>query len=456
MADLSDIQAAQTVKIVGSDSAGFEQTPVQSTTGGAIHTNLRTGAGQEISSTSNGIATGLQVAPFDGFNLDATGRQRFSEPNLLANFCFYQGLQNLNFNQALTGSATIAFNANLSAAVLSTTTSASDSVIYQSKEYFAYSPGIGYTVNVAADVGAAKTNVTKRWGMYDSRDGLGFSQTISGMSIFYRTSSSGSPVDTSVAQASWNLDPMDGTGVSGATLNPAFHNQYIISYVWHGAGRVRWGIFLNGKPYYFHHIDFANSQATPYTRTPKLPIRTELVNTGTVASSTSFSLTCASLLQESSSKQIQKYNFSRSSVRAGKTSSPTGVVLISLQPLANFNGIVNRVSIVPVTAQIFANNQNVLVQVILNTTLTGASFTSVDTNSASAVDTSATNFSGGTVIAEFYTESGTVQGFDLSAFATSTVLSNTIAGAAGDILTLVAYSVTANTTTFAALRWEEY
>lgn len=37
MADLSDIQAAETVKIVGSDSSGLEQTPIQSTSNGALY-----------------------------------------------------------------------------------------------------------------------------------------------------------------------------------------------------------------------------------------------------------------------------------------------------------------------------------------------------------------------------------------------------------------------------------
>ena len=55
MADLSDINAAQTVKIVGSDSIGLEQTPVASTSGGGLHVNLRNNAGTEIGVTANPI-----------------------------------------------------------------------------------------------------------------------------------------------------------------------------------------------------------------------------------------------------------------------------------------------------------------------------------------------------------------------------------------------------------------
>lgn len=48
MADLSDIQAAEFIKIIGSDSTGAEQTPVESTSAGGLHTNLRDAAGIQI------------------------------------------------------------------------------------------------------------------------------------------------------------------------------------------------------------------------------------------------------------------------------------------------------------------------------------------------------------------------------------------------------------------------
>lgn len=40
MADLNDLQAAQSVKIVGSDSAGVEETPVKSDSNGSLHTTI--------------------------------------------------------------------------------------------------------------------------------------------------------------------------------------------------------------------------------------------------------------------------------------------------------------------------------------------------------------------------------------------------------------------------------
>lgn len=48
MADLTEVQAAGTTKIVGSDVSGSEQAPIQSTNNGALHINLRDSAGLEI------------------------------------------------------------------------------------------------------------------------------------------------------------------------------------------------------------------------------------------------------------------------------------------------------------------------------------------------------------------------------------------------------------------------
>lgn len=60
MADLTQLQATESVRLIGSDPTGLESTPVMSTTSGAIHSNLRNASGVEITSVSNGVA-GNQV-----------------------------------------------------------------------------------------------------------------------------------------------------------------------------------------------------------------------------------------------------------------------------------------------------------------------------------------------------------------------------------------------------------
>lgn len=66
MADLTDLNSAQSTKIIGADSSGVEQTPVQSTSNGGLHTNLRNNAGTEIGTSSDPVRidpTGTTAQP---------------------------------------------------------------------------------------------------------------------------------------------------------------------------------------------------------------------------------------------------------------------------------------------------------------------------------------------------------------------------------------------------------
>ncbi len=57
MPDLSSVESTEAVRLVGSDSAGVEQTPVKSTTSGGLHINLRDNAGVELGTSTNPVFT---------------------------------------------------------------------------------------------------------------------------------------------------------------------------------------------------------------------------------------------------------------------------------------------------------------------------------------------------------------------------------------------------------------
>lgn len=72
MADLTDIQAAQSVKIIGSGSTGVEAIPVASTAAGGLHTNLRDSSGTEAGTATNPVrvdTTGTTVQPISAATL---------------------------------------------------------------------------------------------------------------------------------------------------------------------------------------------------------------------------------------------------------------------------------------------------------------------------------------------------------------------------------------------------
>lgn len=83
-------------------------------------------------------------------------------------------------------------------------------------------------------------------------------------------------VDTKIAQSSWNLDKMDGTGTSGYNLDLAKMQMFYIDYTWYGAGAVRFGFrATNGTVTYCHRIVNNNTNSEAYMRSGNLPARYE-------------------------------------------------------------------------------------------------------------------------------------------------------------------------------------
>jgi hypothetical protein len=82
-----------------------------------------------------------------------------------------------------------------------------------------------------------------------------------------------------VRQADFNIDPLDGTGASGFTLDPSKMQMYGIEYSWYGAGYVQWMIRgQDGKFIMAHRRPNNNLNNEAYMRSGNLPARYEAIN----------------------------------------------------------------------------------------------------------------------------------------------------------------------------------
>jgi hypothetical protein len=86
-----------------------------------------------------------------------------------------------------------------------------------------------------------------------------------------------SPIEDWYMQNSWNLDKMNGNGISSMNLNPLLMNIYNIKFGWLGALPIQFNIAKDdGQGFYpIHLIPWANtSKATrPWANEPRFPIR---------------------------------------------------------------------------------------------------------------------------------------------------------------------------------------
>jgi hypothetical protein len=86
-------------------------------------------------------------------------------------------------------------------------------------------------------------------------------------------------IDTKIPQSTWNIDKMDGTGVSGTTIDITKMQMWYMDYSWYGAGAIRWGVKDNrGEVKYAHRLTHGGQQTEAYMRSGNLPARYE-VNT---------------------------------------------------------------------------------------------------------------------------------------------------------------------------------
>src|SRR5271157_494548 len=172
---------------------------------------------------------------------DAFGRLRTATPVFLFDAQFQYSTQPILFQTSVVGSGSVAKTANESSLTLSTGgTTSGWGAINQTKQYMHYEPGKSQQILMTGVLGAKTSNVRSRIGYFDANDGMYFEQDgTAGMSVNLRSSVTGSPVNTTVAQANWNFDKMDGTGPSGANLDFTKTQIYTIDFQWLGVGRVR-------------------------------------------------------------------------------------------------------------------------------------------------------------------------------------------------------------------------
>ena len=88
-------------------------------------------------------------------------------------------------------------------------------------------------------------------------------------------------VDTRVKQSNFNIDPVDGTGISGYNLDINKIQMAYMDYSWYGAGKIRFGFKdTYGHVKYVHEFVHNNKLNEAYMRTGNVPARYEAYNDG--------------------------------------------------------------------------------------------------------------------------------------------------------------------------------
>jgi hypothetical protein len=304
---------------------------------------------------------------------DPFGRLITANVNQLESFDHRNSKQSKKFDETIAGSATSVLNANTSSLDLTTTTGSTDSVIRQSYRQIEYTRGNGQLCLFSLNPGGApKTNNNRLWGMGDVNNGAFFCIDGTVLKVCVRTKTSGTVVDNEIAQSSWNKDKLDGTGVSGVTLDTSKQNLFFITYSWLGTNIVRFGVVVDGQIIIAHQYNTANTITVPWCQSGSLPFYYRNFNSGTTASNTIMQITCGAALTLGSSERLRQFTtVSTATTPVNLTTAESVIAGVRLRTDNRYIGAL------PINYQILpvSGNANAYYKVILRPTLTGATWT---------------------------------------------------------------------------------
>ena len=321
-----------------------------------------------------------QLVTFGGANLDAFGRLRVSEPFTLFD-SQNRYAEDDQFSSSTSGAgSSVTFATNESSVNMNVGTVSGGKTVRQTFRRMPYQPGKSLLILTTFCMNVAKANLRQRIGYFDENNGIYLEKNgTSEPSFVVRTNTSGSPVNTnSASQSNWNGDKLDGTGPSGYTLNLETVQIFWSDIEWLGVGNVRCGFVINGQFIICHTFQCANQtgKTKVYMETAILPVRYEIENTNTTASSSTLKQICSTVISEGGYQQTVQDTIARRTSVLG-TISTTFLPLVSIRLKSTSAGAVvllNRIIVLPTT------NQSYEVCVMKNSTLTGASWTSLSSN----------------------------------------------------------------------------
>lgn len=329
---------------------------------------------------------------------DAFGRFRMSTPRVLEVSQFQYDLGALTWNNENVGGS-LTYLPNLPGVQLRLT-GPNQSYIRQSKRYIHYQPGTSQQVILAFIPLTVVAGITLEVGYGDSNDGLFFQVVNGSPSLMFRTSVSGSPVDTVVSQPDWNLDILDGSNTlrnpCGLNLRESVLQVLVLDISW--LGRVRIGFKLEGIITYVHEFTQTGTNDNGMN-TVTLPVRYKISSDGTIGVGVYDLIQIYSQVVSEGGPNIELGTPHVAANGVNVVNVTTRRPILSVRPRGLFNSKVNRGTINLESFKLYSQQQSVYYEIVQGGTLTGAVWTDINsTYSITEMDIFATSIVGGLVL----------------------------------------------------------
>ena len=232
-------------------------------------------------------------------NSDAFGRTRVSNPLTLFDSSHRYRDNNLWNSLVIGTGSTVGFVTTAGLLNMTVGVGSTASVIRETTKVFSYQPGKSLLTLNTFVMNPPKQNLRQRVGYFGEDNGMYFEVSgIGSTSVSFVERSLSTGTETIVPQTEWNIDKLDGTGVSGVVLDVTKAQIFWMDVEWLGLGNVRLGFIVNGKFIHAHTFQHANLIESTYITTASLPLRYEISNTGITSSPSTLKQVCSTVISE--------------------------------------------------------------------------------------------------------------------------------------------------------------
>jgi len=407
------------------------------------------------------IATNASSVNKNAF--DAFGRLRIGTPTAIWYDTLEHDLSPLLWSEVVVGTGSGSVHAPTKSAALMTVGANQNDLIRRTTRIpIRYQPGKSrLDLFTWGDISLG-TGTRFNVGAFCCDNGVFFSIKNGDISCVVRSSVSGVAVDNIIPRTSWSYDKMDGTGPSGFTLDVTKAQIGHIDLEWLSVGQVRFSFVINGVARLVHEQPHANINTGPYMSTANLPIQYELINEDGGAGGSVLAI-CNTSISEGGETEEKGYIWTAGNGVTGKTITLGAgwIPVVSIRRAELFKTLRYRSGIVtPRRFSGYSVNAAVQVGLFYRSTLTGATWAAVNSESGVEQDTVATAMTDGYLTDSTYISAGG-QGSGAFATAGSTQtlwllpIANDWGGGNPDVVTLAARAIGGTATFYGSLEFKE-
>lgn len=252
----------------------------------------------------------LEIKMGDSASVDASGRWRTSEPKTVFDSKLLgSDKQPLFWDEALeSGAGITSTTPTPEKPYLDIVSSDATAGVFTRQTFrrFNYQPGKSDYIEMTGVLELAsgvKTGCERRIGYVDDDNGAFFESDAGVIGVTIRSNDTGTPIDSTFPQANWNVDVMDGSGVSGINVDFTKGQIFVFDFEWFSQGRVRFGIKFGSMIRYVHNFNAGNVLTIPWASTPNLPLRYQMITT-TDSGINSMRVICAAVISEGGTDNV--------------------------------------------------------------------------------------------------------------------------------------------------------